>query len=106
MGLKSLIHWFKNTSRDIDEHDGRGIVKVGIIHATLTDEEKKAKEMNEIKVVAATSYLTQRGRHVLTCPDFKYTPAVSTDIKATMRAFVDETMPDAKETYSFLYPTA
>lgn len=103
MGIKSFVRWFKNTSRNIDEHDGR-VIKIGDGRAEISAEEKQVLETNKIKTVAATTYLTQRGRHMLTCPNFKYVPAVSTDIKTTMRTFIDETMPDAKETYSFLYP--
>jgi len=103
MGIKGLVTWFKGASHAIDEADGRAIIKVGVFAEAASAEEIAGRQLNENKKVDASAYLTARGRLALTCPNFKYVPAVSTDIRATMRAYIDETMPESKDAYKFLY---
>ena len=103
MAIKNLVTWFKGVSQAIEVGDGREIIKVGVFAEAVTDEEKQGRKMNEDKKVSASAYLTTRGRLALTCPNFKYVPAVSTDIRVTMRAYIDETMPEVKDAYKFLY---
>ena len=103
MVFRRLHGWFTSRSSAFAEYDGRGPSKVGIQPIEVTDEEKAARARNESKAKSATSYLTKRGRHALTSPDFHYVPAESTDIRETMRRYVMETMPDAKDAYRFLF---
>lgn len=103
MAFKRIYQWFTSRTAAIDEFDGRSASMVGAVVVELTAEEKEARALLEKKAKSATSYLTKRGRHALTSPDFHYVPAESTDIRATMRRYIEETMPDTKDTYRFLF---
>lgn len=103
MQIKNLFKWFSTAKQAIDEADGRSVIKVGVFAEAETEEEKLGRERNASKKKDAATYLTQRGRLALTCPNFKYVPAVSTDVRITMRAYIDETMPEVKDAYKFLY---
>ena len=103
MAFKQLYQWFTSRSSAIDEFDGRGPSKVNLQPIELTTEEKEARARHENKAKSATSYLTKRGRHALTSPDFHYVAAENTDIRVTMRRYIIETMPDAKDAYQFLF---
>lgn len=98
-----LVTWFKGARRAIDEHDGRDSVKVGMLFTDLTEDEKAARAVIAVKASAAKDYLTKRDRLALTCPDFNYVPAVATDIRVTMRNYINETMPEVASTYKFLF---
>ena len=102
MAVRKFVAWFKQTSRNIDEHDGR-VIRVGAAVTELTDYEKSTIAENQRKTNTAIHYLTARNKYVLNCTGFKYVPAESTDIKTTMRDYIEQTMPDVKTAYPFLF---
>lgn len=98
-----IYAWFTHVGAAVDQHDGRDDIKIGVFAEALSDEEKAARMANDVKVTEAKDYLTGRDRYVLTCKNFKYVPAVSTNIRVTMRRYIEETMPEVKEAYLFLF---
>ena len=100
--LNSVVAWFSNVGAKVNEHDGR-IVKVGPVDYELTPIEEIGRERNRVAIEKARKYLVMRNKEMLTCPDFIPTPANATDIRATMRAYIDETISESKPLYAFLY---
>ena len=101
--INKTVAWFTNMGSRIDENDGRDEIKVGVIAEELSDVELARRYRNFTETEKARQYLVMRKKEMLTCPDFMPTPSNATDIKATMRSYIDETMPAAKRLYAFLY---
>ena len=97
-----FVKYIKGVNSAISETDGR-IVKIGSNSMELTAEEIAALDILKVKVSHARDYLVGRNKEVLTCPDFKYVPSLATDIRVTMRNYIEETMPEAKPAYRFLF---
>lgn len=96
-----LFKFTKDLTTAIDEADGR-ISKVSTATEPTVEEIAAANRLNEQRAVAR-SYLLSRDKCALTSQTFKYVPANHTDIKGTMRNFILETMPAAKQEYGFLF---
>ena len=102
--IRKLITWYTNASHAIDENDGRrDAAAICAMFSEPNEKEKAARAINDVKTSAARDYLTKRGRLALTCPDFVYVPAVSTDIRDTMRNYILEIIPESKGAYKFLF---
>lgn len=104
MNIRNLVDYLKTFNEAVARKDERASsIKVGAIVADLSLADELARAQHAGKVLAANTYMTRRGCHALTSPNFHYVPSVSTDVRVTMRKYVEETMPDAKETYKFLF---
>jgi len=99
-----IVSWFTSVSRAVDQHDGRDVIKVGVKPDEPSPEQQAGRDRNLVRMTSATEYLSKRGKLALTCPEFKYVPAEHTDIRVTMRNYILETMPEAVNTYKFLFP--
>ena len=96
-----LFKFTKGLTAAINETDGR-VSKVIAAVAPTAEEIAAASRLNEQRAVAR-NYLQSRDKCALTSQTFKYVPANHTDIKGTMRNFILETMPAAKQEYGFLF---
>jgi len=101
--INQVTSWFTNMGTSIDEHDDRGVVKVGVVPEELTEDERGRRLRNMNETFKAREYLVMRKKEMLTCPDFMPTPSNATDIRVTMRNYIDEMLPASKDLYKFLY---
>lgn len=81
------------------KHDYRDDDKAIIVVSNITKESNYIAEKRAEQV----QYLISRNKRLLTNHEFTPTTAVNTDVRHTMRQYIEQCLPTHKQQYSFLF---